>query len=217
MTKALFINGSPRKNFNTAQVLDKAIEGAQAAGAETERIDLYSLNYKGCMSCFACKLKNSKTNGVCAIKDDLRPVLERALTADVIVIGSPIYYNCITGMARSFMERLLYPMGSYMLDENGKPIKVLPTALIYTMNVPEELLDQYHYREALAAHESAMSLVFGHCESLFVCNTYQFKDYSRYAFNVFKEEDKAKYRDEHFHIDLENAYNLGKRLVEMTK
>ena len=217
MTKALFINGSPRKNFNTAQVLDKAIEGAQAAGAETERIDLYSLNYKGCMSCFACKLKNSKTNGVCAIKDDLRPVLEKALIADVIVIGSPIYYNCMTGMARSFMERLLYPVGSYMLDENGKPMKVLPTALIYTMNVPEDLLDQYHYREALAAHESAMSLVFGHCESLFVCNTYQFKDYSKYAFNVFKEEDKAKYRDEHFQIDLDNAYNLGKRLVEMAK
>ncbi len=162
MTKALFINGSPRKNFNTAQILDKAIEGAQAAGAETERIDLYSLNYKGCMSCFACKLKNSKTNGVCAIKDDLRPVLERALTADVIVIGSPIYYNCITGMVRSFMERLLYPVGSYMLMNFHK--KVLPTALIYTMNVPEELLVQYHYREALAAHESAMSLVFGHCE-----------------------------------------------------
>ena len=31
MTKALFVNGSPRKNFNTAQILDKAIEGAQAA------------------------------------------------------------------------------------------------------------------------------------------------------------------------------------------
>ena len=55
------------------------------------------------------------------------------------------------------------------------------------------------------------------CESLFVCNTYQFKDYFKYDINLFKEEDKAKYRDEHFNIDLENAYNLGKRLVEMTK
>jgi multimeric flavodoxin WrbA len=217
--KALFINGSPRKNFNTAQILDKAIEGAQAAGAETERIDLYSLNYKGCMSCFACKLKNSKTNGVCAIKDDLRPVLEKAVDADVIVIGSPIYYNCVTGMTRSFMERLLFPVGSYMLDENGKPMnfhkKVLPTALIYTMNVPEEFLGNYHYKEAFSAHESAMSLVFGHCESLFVCNTYQFKDYSKYAINMFKEEDKARHRDAHFPIDLQNAFDLGKRLVEM--
>ena len=35
------------------------------------------IDFKGCKSCFACKIKNSKTNGVCALKDDLRPVLER--------------------------------------------------------------------------------------------------------------------------------------------
>lgn len=70
--KALFINGSPRKNFNTAEALESAMKGAQAAGAETELINLYELQYKGCMSCFACKLKNSKTEGVCAIKDALR-------------------------------------------------------------------------------------------------------------------------------------------------
>lgn len=45
------------------------------------------------------------------------------------------------------------------------------------------------------------------------CNTYQFSDYSRYAMTVFKEEDKRKYRDEHFDTDLKNAYELGKRLV----
>ena len=38
-------------------------------------------------------------------------------------------------------------------------------------------------------------------------------DYSRYAMTVFKEEDKRKYRDEHFDTDLKNAYELGKRLV----
>ena len=44
--------------------------------------------------------------------------------------------------------------------------------------------------------------------------TYQFSDYSRYAMTVFKEEDKRKYRDEHFETDLQNAYELGKRLVK---
>lgn len=39
-------------------------------------------------------------------------------------------------------------------------------------------------------------------------------DYSRYAINMFKEEDKAAYRDAHFQIDLQNAFDLGKRLVE---
>ena len=74
MTKALFINGSPRKNGNTAQLLKRAMDGAREAGAEVELVNLYdrSLNYKGCMSCFACKIKGGK-KGICSFKDDLKP------------------------------------------------------------------------------------------------------------------------------------------------
>ncbi|MBR1834805.1 MAG: flavodoxin family protein [Bacteroidales bacterium] len=51
--------GSPRKGWNTAQLLQRAMEGAADAGAETEMVNLYdrSLTYKGCMSCFACKVR----------------------------------------------------------------------------------------------------------------------------------------------------------------
>lgn len=42
----------------------------------------YDYEYKGCISCFACKIKNSKTNGVCAYRDALRPVLEKVHEAD---------------------------------------------------------------------------------------------------------------------------------------
>jgi multimeric flavodoxin WrbA len=57
--KAIFINGSPRKNKNTAQMLEAAMKGAQEAGAEVEMIHLYGLNYKGCMSCFLYKRKGN--------------------------------------------------------------------------------------------------------------------------------------------------------------
>ena len=76
--KALFINGSPRKKWNTVKVLESAMKGAEAAGAETEFIHLYDIDFKGCKSCFACQLKNAKTDGVCAIRDGLRHVLEKA-------------------------------------------------------------------------------------------------------------------------------------------
>ncbi|MBO4798857.1 MAG: flavodoxin family protein, partial [Candidatus Methanomethylophilaceae archaeon] len=55
--KAFVINGSPRKNWNTAQAVDKAGEGLRDSGFDVERIDLYDYEYKGCISCFACKLK----------------------------------------------------------------------------------------------------------------------------------------------------------------
>ena len=48
-----------------------------------------------------------------------------------------------------------------------------------------------------------------------VCKSYLFNDYSRYDFNLFSEEEKRRYRDEHFAIDLQNAHDLGRRLVRM--
>ena len=48
------VNGSPRKNWNTATLLQKALEGAEAQGAKTELIHLYEHNYRGCVSCFFC-------------------------------------------------------------------------------------------------------------------------------------------------------------------
>ena len=50
--KVIAFNGGPRKNWNTAMLLEKALEGAKSQGAETELIHLYELNYKGCISCF---------------------------------------------------------------------------------------------------------------------------------------------------------------------
>lgn len=54
-----------------------------------------------------------------------------------------------------------------------------------------------------------------YAEVLYVNNTYQFSDYIRYDINMFPEEMKRKQRDEHFPLDLQNAYDLGKRLTEM--
>lgn len=87
--KVLAVNGSPRKKWNTATLLNKALEGAASQGAETELINLYDLNYKGCISCFSCKLKDGKSYGRCAAKDDLTPVLEKIQLVDALILGSP--------------------------------------------------------------------------------------------------------------------------------
>lgn len=219
--KALFINGSPRKNWNTHKLLESSMKGASEAGAETELIHLYDYNYKGCISCFACKLKNAKTNGLCAFKDSLTPVLDKALNSDVVVMGSPIYFSYTTGMFRSFLERFLFPIMSYSNDENGKRLRAIDrtiySGIIYTMNCPEDLAKQIHYPEFMMPNQSATEIVLGHCETLWAYNTYQFRDYSRYEANMFDEKVKAKYRDENFDKDLQKAYDLGKRLVEKAK
>jgi len=146
--KALFVNGGPRKNCNTEKMLQSAMKGASEAGAETTYVRLYELNVAGCKSCFACKLKNAKTDGVCILKDDLRKVLEIAREADIIVIGSPVYFGYPSGETRSFMERLLFPNYTYDLSPEGKPLVPINrkrTAMIFTMNPPESLMEKMQY------------------------------------------------------------------------
>ena len=111
--KVIAFNGSPRKKWNTATLLAKALEGAASQGAGTELFHLYDLDFKGCISCFACKTKGGKSYGRCAVEDDLRPILKKVLKADAIILGSPIYFGTVSGEMRSFMERLLFPFRPY--------------------------------------------------------------------------------------------------------
>ena len=114
-------------------------------------------------------------------------------------------------------RRLVFPNFTYDIDEQGnrrRPIIEKQTAMIFTMNIPEEAMEEWKYPILLGTCEKQLRENFGHSETLYVCKTYQFTDYSRYAFTYFSEEDKRKYRDEHFATDLQNAYELGKRLAE---
>ena len=214
---AMFFNASPRKGWNTAKMLEAASEGAREAGAETETVNLYDFPFAGCKSCFACKLKNAKTNGVCALRDDLRPILEHARQADVLVLGSPIYFSYPTGVYRAFFERLAFPVYSYHY-EDGKPLvcrdKVIETANIFTMNCPKEMMEKVGYPPILESNTETLRAVFGASETLYAFNTYQFADYSRYDMTLFTEEEKRTYRDAHFAEDLASACALGNRLVE---
>ena len=216
--KALFINGSPRKNGNTAQLLKRAMEGASEAGAECELVNLYdrSLNYKGCMSCFACKAKGGK-KGVCSFKDDLQPILQKAVEADVLVCGSPNYCGYPSAALRAFMERMEFPAVNY--SDYAKPVvlKRICSATIYTMNCPdEEVYRQMNY--PILMDTSARQLaVFGPTEILCSYDTYQFSNYDRYDAATFSEAHKAEVRDTQFPVDLEKAYALGRRLVDLAK
>jgi len=58
--KVIAINGSPRKNGNTATLLQNVLDGAKSQGAETEFVNLIDLKYQGCISCFACKIKKQE-------------------------------------------------------------------------------------------------------------------------------------------------------------
>jgi multimeric flavodoxin WrbA len=210
--KIIAFNGSPRKNWNTYMLLEEALKGAKSKGAEVELINLYDLTYKGCISCFACKRKG-KIVDQCGVKDSLYPVLEKIRKSDAVVLGSPIYFGCVTGEMRSFMERLFFPYISY----DGKPSsfgKKIKTAFIYTMNVPEAFLDNIGYTKMFSDNAKVLERVFGHSETLVATETFQFDDYSKYATSMFNVDQRTERRATVFKEDCKKAFELGERLTK---
>jgi multimeric flavodoxin WrbA len=211
--KVLGINGSPRKNWNTGTLIVKALEGAASRGAKTEIIHLYDLEYKGCISCFACKRINGKSYGKCAVQDDLAPVLDKVAKADALILGSPIYFGEVTGEMRSFLERLLFQYLVYDREGTVLTPKEMPTCFIYTMNMPEHMIKEIGYEERIKKYEMLLGRFFGPSKFLIVSDTYQFDDYSKYVSTRFNVDAKANRRKNVFPIDCRKAFQLGAELV----
>lgn len=211
--KILGINSSPRKHANTAQVVEKALEGARSVGAETNLIHLYPLNYKGCAACYACKRGERKPT-ICALKDELRPVLEEAMQADVLIMGVPIYYSSFNSTFLSFVERLLFMNFTYDPAAPTKFNGSIHTALLCTMNVDDQQLEQYGYAKMVQNYLHYLGMVLrGSAEWLPITDTKQFDDYSKYNIgNMFDPVHKAKVHEEKFPKDLEKVFQLGARL-----
>ena len=215
--KAIAINGSPRKEWNTGTLLNKALEGAMSKGAETEIIHLYDYEYKGCISCFSCKTKGGKSYGNCVLKDGMTHVYEKIKDIDVLFLGSPIYFGDVTGELRSFIERLLFPYLMYTMPPQTLYPKKIGIGLIYTMNCPEEFSTKVGYDRLFKSNEEIMGMILGKAESLMSYDTYQFEDYSMVIAEGIDELKKKKRREEIFPVDCENAFNLGVKLVEDQK
>ena len=211
--KAIAVNGSPRKKWNTAALLEKAIEGAVSEGAKAELIHLYDLNFKGCISCFACKKKNGKSYSKCAVKDELTPILKKLSKADAIILGSPIYFGTVTGEMRSFMERFLFPLMTYTDPPGSLLSRKIQTAFIYTLGATKEMATERGFDKHIVANEMLMKMILGASDTLCSHDTYQFEDYSKVYAPRFDPEKKAKVRAEVFPIDCEKAFEMGARLV----
>ena len=216
--KFFAINGSPRPNCNTAQLLDNALEGVKSVypDAEVERVNLYDFPFHGCKSCFACKIKNWKHYGRCVQNDDLKPILDEIVQADGVILGSPIYFSDVTGNMRCFLERFMFPFVAYSKTETVEH-KKMPIAYIYTMNASEEISHQIGYHDLHDHFEMGLSMVFTKPEHLYVYETYQFKNYSKYVSDAFDENERRHIRDTQFPKDLESAFEIGKNIAIQAK
>ena len=211
--KAIAVNGSPRKTWNTATLLQKSVEGAASQGAATELVHLYDLAFKGCVSCFACKTIGGASYGRCAVKDGLSPLLEKILEADVLLLGSPIYFGSVTGEMQSFLERLQFPYLTYTDPPASLFPRKIRSGFIYTFGADEEMIKQRGFDARIGMNEFFLKMLLGNSESLCSYDTYQFEDYGKVYAPRWDPAKKAKRRAEVFPDDCRRAFEMGKRLA----
>lgn len=119
--KALVILGSPRIKMNTDILLDEAIKGLKLQGVEVEKIELGRLKFEPCTSCNAC----GKT-GYCYKKDDMTGIYDKFNDSDIIVIGSPMYFNSVTAITKAMIDRCQsfwsskYVLNKSSIDKNKR-------------------------------------------------------------------------------------------------
>ena len=101
--KILLINGSPRKNGNTARALAEMEAVLVKEGLECETVQVGNLEIRGCIGCKSCR-----KNGKCVFDDAVNEVAKKFEAADGIVIGSPVYYASANGTLIAFLDRLFY-------------------------------------------------------------------------------------------------------------
>lgn len=98
--KVLGIYGSPRKGGNSDQLLDKVLEGAKSAGAEVMTVFARDLKMSGCLECGGCD-----ETGVCVVQDDMQTVYPLIERANIVFLGSPIFFYGVTAQAKALIDR----------------------------------------------------------------------------------------------------------------
>jgi len=101
--KVVAINGSPRKDGNTAILIRTVFEELTAQGIETELIQLSGQLIKGCTACWKCM---EQKNQRCIMTDDFfNECLAKMIAADGIILGSPVYSAGVTSQMKALIDR----------------------------------------------------------------------------------------------------------------
>ena len=98
--KVIGISGSPRRG-NTEFMVKTILDRLEAKGIETELILLRKKDIRTCRGCLACEDRK----GICVIKDDINGILPLITEADGMVLGTPVYFEMVSGMLKNFMDR----------------------------------------------------------------------------------------------------------------
>ena len=207
--KIIAVNAGPRMGWNTDTLITEASKGAESAGAEIKRYDLFRLEkYTGCISCFGCKKERFK--GHCVCRDGLTPVLDDIRTADGLIIGSPNYLGELTASFRALYERLIIQNLTYSMDPICCNEHLIPVLLIMTSNAPD-----HSYLDLLRNNQQTLTRFVGLTRVFVSGDTLQIRDYTKTDWPwYFDGEAKHRRHETVFPEECKKVCQMGIELAQ---
>jgi len=178
--KVLILMGSPRKNGNTAALLEPFCQELRSGGTEVETVFLHEKDIRPCIACRACQ-RNWEGFG-CSQKDDVQELFDKVLACDLLILATPIYTWYCTPPMKALLDRLVYGMNKYYGEEKGPALwegKAL--ALLMTCGYrPEKGCDLFEEGMRRYCKHSGLRYLGSHAERHLGYDT------------VFMDEEKAE-------------------------
>ncbi len=121
--KVVAFNGSPKRDGNTARLLRYALKELEAAGHETELVQVGGLPLRGCLACGKCF---ERKDGRCVNETDgMNGLIEKMVGADAILLGSPTYFADVSSEMKALIDR-----AGYVTRANGNLLARKPGAAV---------------------------------------------------------------------------------------
>lgn len=134
--KILILEGSPRKESNTAALCDCFVRGAEKNGNSIERVFIREHKIAGCLGCGACH----HNGGCCVQQDDMKKVYAAIAEAEVIVFSSPVYFYSWTSQIKAVLDRMF----SLETTLSDKTFYLIITGEAPEKHYMENMVNSYH-------------------------------------------------------------------------
>lgn len=102
MKNVLILSCSPRKGGNSDLLCEAFMNGATQIGHHVEKIRIAEKNIHYCTGCGVCN-----TTHKCVLKDDMSDILDKMVSADVIVLATPVYFYTMNGLMKTLIDRVV--------------------------------------------------------------------------------------------------------------
>ena len=199
--KAIVINAGPKRKGISAQLAKSAAKGAESNGFEVEYIDLYKLDFNGCMTCLICKQEGKACR--CWWRDDVSGLIEKILNCDTLIVAAPIFFSHPTSHYMALLERLIFCIVSFKTGNTFKG--KVNVGLFYVMEYPKDYFEN-EIRPHLKISEDLLGMLNGEV----VIDSFN---------NITQDEMKAsddtlKQKEDQLNHDLEKVYEIALSLTK---